>query len=390
MPYFPDQIMPLSNKIDTGIASSAASVSSNDYIKHDQEIQAIESFILGVHSSEDRPYRTVPPTLPLKDRINTLIREINNYVTTGFITTSAAITTADKTTKANAPSLSPVCFLQKSVGATDTNIFVSDTSSFPDSGYISLVSDSLDAGKTTTEYVYYREKDSISFKGCQRGAFETSTLSIGLPDIIPNQDLSNKNDDCLSSSLLPNKVCLNRWTSFNQNTYAIPPLGISGTIQNMVDELASYPQKYVLGPSSSDMDLIKNAADNAGILGTKDGQPVLISADATSRAFDRLLAKESDAFLGYIITNQSNNPSARIFMLESVPSNIKVGNDPVPVFGGLVSIQYTPCFWRKGVGDPEAYSTSVSPKFFRPALTGGFAYGVVAYNIFCSSLPRSV
>lgn len=423
MPYFPEDIMPLTPKSDMiGATGSHIAIVADNYNIHDEEINAIEQYLSGSGHIGERRLRPIIKRDSLLQRINSLVEKINLYAIGGFSSTSGACVSAVANVESGgnlgsltaekmiAPGTTVSSFLSKKVDQFDTVIEVFSTAGFPSSGIITLVRPigeaSIGTDVNTVEYVHYSSIDHKTFKNCQRGALGTKPISIDTSHSLPNGN-ANLKDDCFRPQSSSNVFCKNRWPTINKTKYLIAPFGIIGTDDGLAIEIMSKPSEYLLEPSSEAMIVIRAVASSIGILDANTGVNVLRSANAESRKQKRLTGKEASDFITGIATAQNTHSSFNLYKDAVLPEDVIVGTDAIPVFLGQVSIQYCPVFWRKKTPAKEGSAVDPSdiglPGFsivqdnFKAGIAGsktnsskGDIYsGVVGYQVLSIATPRT-
>ena len=257
MPYFPNTVMPLTPKQDAvGLYSLTNPIRAKEFNLIDEEVQAIEQFLLGQGNV---------PSADFSNRVKILVGVMNGLalrgsvsnVISGYCLTGMRIRLPEVTTS----------WLTKSPGATDKEIKVYSTRDFPSSGVISIINDvsqfkfdtktstisrASEEGTTSIEWISYNGKTSDSFLNCTRGYMNTyvSSHTGYYPGSTNVQVATNLSDHCPVIPLTTiQKICQRRINRpYVGNTF--PLFGISGTKDDIIRQLMFDGSSYRLYPTN--------------------------------------------------------------------------------------------------------------------------------------------
>jgi hypothetical protein len=188
MPFFPEDLMPLTPKEDApGTTPPDNPVRAEDYNRHDEEIRAIQEFLL------ERDEGTLNErVLDLVDTANAILRGDASRTLSGYALSGM---------RPRFPR-AKFSFLKSSLAKSDTTIVVDSTEGFPDEGLLTILNDvnpeGVDEGIEETpiglsniEWIRYAGKTSDSFLNCERGYLTTSIGSHAGVHLPPNPSQPN-------------------------------------------------------------------------------------------------------------------------------------------------------------------------------------------------------
>lgn len=171
MPFFPEKLMPLTPKEDApGTSPPDNPVRAADYNLHDEELRAIQEFLLKKDEGELRKR-----VLALVDTANAILRGDASRTLSGYALSGTRPRFSN----------TKFSFLKGSLAPSDTTIVVDSTEGFPDEGLLTVLNDvnpegvaenleEAPTGLTSAEWVRYSGKTSDSFLDCERGYLDTS------------------------------------------------------------------------------------------------------------------------------------------------------------------------------------------------------------------------
>lgn len=172
MPFFPDELMPLTPKEDApGTIPPANPIGAADYNRHDEELRAIQEFLLEKDEGA------------LRERVLALANTANSILRGGASRTLSGYALSGTRPRFSNTKFS---FLKGALGQSDTTVVVDSTDGFPDEGLLTVLNDVnpegvaeniglvTPEGLTTVEWIRYSGKTSDSFLNCERGYLDTS------------------------------------------------------------------------------------------------------------------------------------------------------------------------------------------------------------------------
>ena len=161
--------MPLTKKRNSPGTHPGLPLLANEYNKHDEEIRAIEEFLLGLTTDE----------LEVNDRVANLVERVNQMLlrTPALVMSGHAVSGTQMRFPRAAIAFLPRDSQNEIIGPafSDTTIRVDSTEGFPVEGVITILNDvTADAhgdvsGPSNVEWIKYRGKTSTAFLNCERG-----------------------------------------------------------------------------------------------------------------------------------------------------------------------------------------------------------------------------
>jgi hypothetical protein len=169
MPYFPEELMPLTKKRNSPGVHPGLPLLAKEYNKHDEEIRAIEEFLLGLTTDE----------LAVNDRVINLVGRVNRMLlrTPALVMSGHAISGTQMRFPRTNIAFLPRDSQNETIGPafSDTTIKVDSTEGFPAEGVITILNDVTEdshgdeSGPSNVEWIKYRGKTSTAFLNCERG-----------------------------------------------------------------------------------------------------------------------------------------------------------------------------------------------------------------------------
>lgn len=378
MAYFPDRLMPLTQKQDTedGNVSSSA-IRASDYNLHDEEIRNIEEYLgktggslgLGLPkgevpglkiygnaassgSADERGEDSGLPDLSQGNTFNAvskLIDIINNmseYAGQGSI--SGYLHSGHRVIF---PETIHSTFLRAVPGTNDTVLNVGSTDGFPRQGVVSILNDvrqgvrkddasefqqATVGGTSMVEWVRYSDKNATQLLNCQRG-FLNTTRGPHSGSFKPVRQVAfdkNYRNICVTDEGLEESFCTRQWPWYRYRyKYSMPFFGIQGSWRDMILFIVRYGARV---PLVSEMDpeaasLMSKTARDLDLLTYDRGVPFLLSKSQDNIEKKRMGWAEANSYIEALET-------AKAVSVIASPEDFLVGT--IPVFAGKVGLGY--------------------------------------------------
>jgi hypothetical protein len=266
MPYFPDELMPLTPKRDAAGSHPGNPVTAARYNRHDEELRAIEEFILGSAGQKE-----------INQRIEDLVRRTNSLLLRGpaLVLSGKAVSGTQMRFPRTEVAFLAVGQDGKPVppARSDATIRVDSTEAFPEEGVISILNDITEgsyedsAGRpTNVEWIRYRGKTSTSFLNCERG-LDFST--IGDHALIHSSRLASCPETPLATvrPICPPSIVI--------RPYVFDLFGLEGDPEDIENDLAAIGPSIEAQVDHPDYDAFREA------MGAVTPDPTVPDADPT-------------------------------------------------------------------------------------------------------------
>ena len=264
MPYFPESVMPLSQKQNSvGAVPVGNAITSAEFNFIDEELQAVQKYLLGQGVSlVDFSKRVKDLT---KETNQVALRQSFSNVLSGYCLSGMRVRFPETSST----------WLTKNPAPNDREITVNTTRDFPSEGVISIINDvnqiqkaeddtwisNVQTGVTTVEWIKYSGKTSDTFTGCLRGYMGTypgthSGYYVGNTN--PTSAV-NLRDHCPITPLKTvDRICQRRMNR-PYVSGSFPLFGFTGTIEDITRMVMLDGTSFKLYPTNPYLETMRKA-----------------------------------------------------------------------------------------------------------------------------------